>query len=348
MQYPTYLKTVRVKKKRIKIRLLLLAALAVFIAFKIHSVKTDIYGGGSIEPIPFEIRSGATFAEVAQNLGKQDIITYPRLFRLYSRFSANTSNVQFGVHTLTKAMSYNQILAEISEIAVPSDVVTVTIPEGSEISQTAHKLADAFLQKGLSFDIDAFLQQCDNGDFDFDFISQIKRKQNRLEGYLFPATYTITDEMSEHDIIFAMLSAFERQYTEEFAQRAKEINLSTDEVITLASIIEREGAGQDDFKTVSSVFHNRLKNQMKLDSCATVQYILGERKQVISTADTRISSPYNTYINFGLPIGPIASPGAAAIEAALYPADTDYLYFRLNEGRHVFSRTYREHQQAAP
>lgn len=119
------------------------------------------------------------------------------------------------------------------------------------------------------------------------------------------------------------------------------------DVVTLASIIEREGASTEEFKTVSSVFHNRLKNKMRLESCATVQYVLGERKEILSTADTRIKSPYNTYLNFGLPVGPIASPGAAAMEAALYPADTDYLYFRLNNGQHVFSKTYREHMQAA-
>ena len=117
-------------------------------------------------------------------------------------------------------------------------------------------------------------------------------------------------------------------------------------MVTLASIVEREGASVEEFKTVSGVFHNRLKRKMKLQSCATVQYILKERKPVLSNADTQIKSPYNTYLNAGLPVGPIAAPGAAAIWAALYPEDTDYLYFVLKDGKHIFSRTYEEHKRA--
>jgi len=142
-----------------------------------------------------------------------------------------------------------------------------------------------------------------------------------------------------------MLQKLQSVYTQGFADRAKELGLTMDDVLTLASIVEREGASSEEFKTVSSVFHNRLAKKMKLESCATVQYILGERKEILSIADTRIKSPYNTYMNFGLPTGPIASAGEAAIEAALYPTQTDYLYFRLKDGKHVFSKTFREHQQ---
>ncbi|NLB80993.1 MAG: endolytic transglycosylase MltG [Clostridiaceae bacterium] len=347
MRYPTYLKTIGHKKKRRKLKLAVLFVFLVLFSIAAYSVKTEIYGGSSNESVLVEIKAGSTVTQVAELLKEKQIIRYPVLFKIYAKLKARTSGIQLGGHTLTKAMSYSQIIDTISETTMPTDVATVTIPEGSEILQTANTIAQAFEQRGYNFSVDTFLNECDNGNFDYPFVAQITRTKNRLEGYLFPATYNFTQDMTEHDIIDAMLAVFNREYTEEFSKSAAEQGFSTDEIITLASIIEREGVGVEDFNTVSSVFRNRLKNKMRLDSCATIQYILGERKEVLSIADTKIASPYNTYLNFGLPVGPIASPGVAAIRAALYPADTEYLYFRLNDGQHVFSRTYREHQQAA-
>ena len=115
----------------------------------------------------------------------------------------------------------------------------------------------------------------------------------------------------------------------------------------MASMVEREAASTEEMSTVAGVFYNRLKKDMKLESCASVQYILKERKTVLSTADTKIKSPYNTYLNSGLPVGPISSPGKASLEAALYPEDTEYMYFVLGkEGKHIFSKTYEEHLAA--
>ena len=144
-----------------------------------------------------------------------------------------------------------------------------------------------------------------------------------------------------------MLMQFEKHYAP-YAERAEEMGMTMDEVITLASVIEREAQGDYDRKLVSSVFHNRLKSTdyPYLQSCATVQYVLKERKAVLSVADTKIDSPYNTYINKGLPIGPIASPGEKSIEAALYPEESEYLFFVLgSDGKHHFSKTYSEHMQ---
>ena len=144
-----------------------------------------------------------------------------------------------------------------------------------------------------------------------------------------------------------MLAQFDKVY-EKYKGRAKEMNMTMDEAVTLASIIEREALGDEDRKLVSSVFHNRMdsSNYPYLQSCATVQYVLKERKPVLSVEDTKIDSPYNTYINKGLPIGPIASPGEKSIEAALYPEETDYLFFVLgSDNKHHFSKTYEEHMQ---
>ena len=130
--------------------------------------------------------------------------------------------------------------------------------------------------------------------------------------------------------------------------RAKELGMSIHDVITLASVIEREAANEAEHKKVAGVFYNRIKDGMKLQSCATVQYILKERKPVLTIADTEINSPYNTYLNEGLPPGPIASPGKSAIDAALWPEEHDYYYFvaKADGNGHVFSKTFAEHQKA--
>ena len=145
-----------------------------------------------------------------------------------------------------------------------------------------------------------------------------------------------------------MLARFDEVYHQAYRERAKALSMTDHELITLASIIEREAMGDADRELVAGVFHNRLKSTTYpyLESCATVQYILKERKPVLTVADTKIDSPYNTYRNPGLPSGPIASPGEAAIRAALYPAETDYLFFVLDStGTHRFASTYAEHQE---
>jgi UPF0755 protein len=140
-----------------------------------------------------------------------------------------------------------------------------------------------------------------------------------------------------------MLYQFSKVFTEESKARARELGMSVRELITLASIIEREAQVSEDRPVIASVFYNRLKIGMPLQSCATVQYILGEQKPVLSIEDTRIESPYNTYLISGLPPGPIASPGAESIQAALYPADTKYLFFLAKgDGSHAFSETYEQ------
>ena len=168
-----------------------------------------------------------------------------------------------------------------------------------------------------------------------------------MEGYLFPATYEIPNGMSAHDIIDLMLAAFDNQFKPEYYERATELGLTVDEVITMASIVERETDSGTERAKVAGVFYNRRNSGMKFQSCATVQYILGERKPVLSIADTQIDSPYNTYMYAGFPIGPICNPGTECIEAALYPEATDAYYFVLGkDGSHIYSKTYEEHLAA--
>ena len=184
-------------------------------------------------------------------------------------------------------------------------------------------------------------------DYDYRFLKNLPERKNKLEGYLFPSTYFISEEMSEHEIIDMMLREFDTQFKAEYYDRAEQMNLTVDQVITMASIIQGETDSETERAKVAGVFYNRINSDMNLQSCATVQYILGERKAVLSVADTQINSPYNTYINSGFPIGPICNPETACIEAALYPEETDAFYFvQGSDGKHIFSKTYEEHEKA--
>lgn len=292
--------------------------------------------GGSKTPVDLKIAEGSATAGIADALKSNGIISSRAAFKLYSRLGGSHM-YQMGIHSLNSSMSYRQIIKELEKIP-SAKTNTITIPEGFELRQ----IADRLESQGL-INRDVFMREVEVGNFDYDFIDQIPNRENRLEGYLFPDTYTFSDTDSEYEIINTMLANFNRIVVPVYEESGTDRSL--DDVINLASVIEREAADDNERRKVASVFVNRLKIGMRLESCATVQYILKERKSVLSNADTQIDSPYNTYQNTGLPLGPIASPGLKSIEAALYPEQTSYLYFQaVSDGSSsVFSETFEEH-----
>lgn len=286
-----------------------------------------------------EVAEGDGVASVAQSLEDEGIIKYPFLFKVQAKIGGYESDIQPGRVTVKDGMSYKEILESL--VTVNRDVVKVTIPEGYEIKQIAAKLEEEGLVSSQEF-----YSALNPADYDYEFLRNLPQRDGVMEGYLFPATYEIKSGTSAHDIINMMLSAFNEQFKSEYYVRASELGMTVDEIIIMASIIERE-AGEGEPARVAGVFYNRRNSGMKLESCATVQYILGERKDVLSIADTQIDSPYNTYLYSGFPIGPICNPGIECIEAALYPEATDAYYFVLGEdGSHTFSKTYEEHLAA--
>lgn len=286
-----------------------------------------------------EVAEGDGSAAIAQKLGEADIIKYPLVFRLQSRAGGYDGNFQPGAITVKTGMSYSQILELL--ITPNREATRITIPEGYEIKQIAQKLDEAGVVGWQDF-----YAALNPADYNYAFLQGLPQRDGVMEGYLFPATYEIPDGMTAHDIIDLMLSAFDSQFTQDMYSRASELGMTVDELITMASIIERE-AGDGEKPKVAGVFYNRRNSGMKLQSCATVQYILGERKPVLSIADTRIDSPYNTYMYPGFPVGPICNPGMESINAALYPEATDAYYFVLGKnGEHIFSATYDEHVAA--
>jgi len=287
------------------------------------------------------VPAGAGTEKIAALLEKDGLIHSKFFYRAMSKLRGVDGRYNFGKFKLNRGAGYEEIFDVLTQSGENVNVVKVTIPEGYEI----YKIADLLEAKGL-IDKDKFYYLVDYGEFDYEFVKEIPERDNRLEGYLFPSTYEFAAN-DEYGIINEMLMQFDKLY-KKYKERAKEMNMTMDEAVTLASIVEREAMGAEDRKLVSSVFHNRLESSSYpyLQSCATVQYVLRERKPVLSVEDTKIDSPYNTYINKGLPIGPIASPGEAALEAALNPAQSEYLFFVLgSDGKHHFSKTFGEHIQ---
>lgn len=323
-----------------KIPVIIIAAIFV-LAVTFAGIMMSDSSGVSIEGgnKRIELAEGVGSASVAQTLKEEGIIKYPFLFRIQSKLGGYDGKIQPGAAVIQNGMSYKQILELI--ITPSRESVKITIPEGYEIKQIAQKLDEAGV-----VDWRDFYAALNPEDYDYPFLKNLPQRDGVMEGYLFPATYEIPNGMSAHDVIDLMLSAFDSQFKSEYYLRAEEMNLTVDEVITMASVVERE-AGDGEMPKVAGVFYNRLKTGMKFQSCATVQYILGERKPVLSISDTQIDSPYNTYIYPGFPVGPICNPGIESIRAALYPEETDAYYFVLGkDGTHIFSNTYEEHLAA--
>jgi len=293
-----------------------------------------------------------TTGELADILYEEGIIKYPFVFKIYCGRNDN-GKIEFvpGEYTVNANTSYDKLFTMFQK-STKRETVRIAFPEGL----TVDEIVDLLVQNGVGTR-EGFIEVINEYDFlaagyEYDFLEKLVIKPDRhyrLEGYLYPDTYEFYVNSDPKTAIDKMLKNFDTKFNGEYRERAEELGLSIHKVITLASIIEREATG-DDAKLVSSVFHNRLASSKYpyLESCATVQYVLPERKERITVEDTKIDSPFNTYMHKGLPPGPIASPGLKAIEAALYPADTEYLFFAVSEdGEHAFSKTYEEHKENA-
>ncbi|NPV42475.1 MAG: endolytic transglycosylase MltG [Firmicutes bacterium] len=295
------------------------------------------YNGQTKEKI-IEILPGKNTSQIARLLKHEKLIKNEKVLIIYAKIKGLDSKLKAGKYILHPAMSIPEIVKDLSEGNVLNESIRFTIPEGLELKEIAQLLE----KKGL-VDSKYFIEIAKVENFPFDFLKGLPG-DTTLEGYLFPDTYEVNKDIGEKGIIKIMLKRFENIFNADFVSRARELRLSVHEVITLASIIEREAKVDDERPLISSVFHNRLKIGKLLQSCATVQYALGERKETLLFKDLEIDSPYNTYKVPGLPPGPISNPGKASIKAALFPAETDYLYFVSNgDGTHTFSRTYGEH-----
>ncbi len=327
--------------------IIIISFITIFIIIKNKDIENDHYKTKKIEnakEIQIEIPEGAYLSEIANILNENGIIKYPNKFIEFATREGNSNKYKYGVFYLNVNMSYEEISEALQQVGDPTNSVKITVPEGYELRQ----IIELCVKNGIGTE-EGFKNTILNSTFDYWFLQDLDKSEVYLEGYLFPATYTFSKDASEETVLKQMLDKFDSIFSEDMKSRCNELNMSVHEIITLASIVEREAANDTERDIVASVFYNRLNSETYpyLESCATVQYILKERKPVLSNEDTKIDSPYNTYKNPGLPPNPIASPGLESIKATLYPATTDYLFFVLgNDGKHVFSKTYDEHLAA--
>lgn len=288
------------------------------------------------------IEDGSSTHGIAETLKEAKVIRSVNSYKIISKLWRYDGKYKAGQYALSPSMRASDIGKII--VSGAGSTNTITIPEGYTVDQIAKKLAE----DGI-VDEEKFKEALTKVDYSkFDFLKDAQSGEKHLEGYLFPDTYQVSVGADEEQIIITMLNQFDRVFTDKYKKRAKELGLSENEIIIVASIIEREAKTDEDRAKVASVIYNRIKAGMPLQMCSTVQYILGKQKEVLSIADTKIESPYNTYLHAGLPAGPICSPGKAAIKAALYPAETDYLYFVVSEkldGSHNFSATYAQFEK---
>lgn len=318
-------------------------ALLVIVVFVVGGVWffTHLFGSATVSSkVEVTIPEASTSAEIGAILKDNGVIRSELAFKIKVKKDGAASQLKAGTYYFEGTYS----LSEVIDALVSGPTLSgekVTIPEGYNQKQ----IIELLVSKGLVTE-DEFLAAAANGDFGYDYLPAAGDSQ-RLEGFLFPDTYYIAADDSAETIIKMMLETFDSYYTDEWKARVEELGLTTSQWVTMASIVEKEAAVESDRPIIAGVFYNRLKIGMLLQSCATVQYALGETKSVLSNEDVQIDSPYNTYINYGLPPGPIASPGYASLYAALYPTDSDYLYFVAKpDGEHIFSVTYEEHLAA--
>ncbi len=281
------------------------------------------------------IEKGMSLNSVSNLLLENEIIVNQNIFKLKVITRGLASKIPTGRFLIDGKIS-DAILIDIIFNKGPIKL-KLTIPEGSQ-------------SKNLFKDINTLL----NTDYDFnkyfnstEILEQYKVDASSLEGYLYPDTYYLYHDSSPEEIIDILLSEFWKKFDENLQDRANQLGFSVHEVVTLASIIEGEAMLDSERSTISSVYHNRLKINMKLQADPTIQYIIPGPPKTLSNRDLRIKSDYNTYQNYGLPPGPINNPGIASIKAALYPEDTNFLFFvAQGDGSHAFTTNEKDHEEA--
>lgn len=283
----------------------------------------------------FYVKEGAGLRQVARELLRSGLIRSERMFVLWARFMEWGRSLKAGEYELSPAMPPVRILDIMRRGATVMH--SVTVPEGYSLRQIADLLEKSGLLRG-----EEFLARVE----DPETIARYALPGPTLEGYLYPDTYRFARGQSAAVVIDLMVSRF-REVTAPLMERITIVGLTLNEVITLASIVEKETGRAEERPVIASVFLNRLMKGMRLESDPTVIYGIRDFNGNLTREHLSRPTPYNTYRISGLPPGPIASPGLESIQAVLYPAGTDYLFFvSKNDGSHHFSRTYQEHQTA--
>ncbi len=338
-----------------------------FLSYFIITAGNDVFAlVKSDKPDTFVITSDDDYKSVSEKLKESGAIDYDWLFKMFVIFQADdASAVDFieGEYKLEEKFNYTQLFAKLTTVPYVRNEIRVTIPEGF----TTDQILDLLEEEGISTR-EELTEVINNYPFKHTFVQELeakgysKNRIYRLEGYLYPDTYYFYEDDSAVQVINKFLNNFDSKFWDEYEDTYKktceEIGLTFDEVITLASIVQMEGITLSDFENIAQVFHNRMnsKTLTKLESCATVQYILEERHEIITDADTKIDNPYNTYMYEGLPPGAICNPGINAIESSIFPAfdaqmlkdnniKTAYFFVSDLNGKIYYAETQKGHEK---
>ncbi len=326
--------------KKVLISLFLLVVLVV-VWFSVRQFNRCLAPVNPFDKTAIEVNipGNTSTQQVAAILADHELIRNKEFFVWYCRLRGYDSKIKAGVYQFRRSQSMSDIVDDLVAGRVAS--MRITIPEGYTLQQ----MKELFTAKGICTPEEwdkAVLRSRD-----YPFLRDIPMRENRLEGFLYPDTYYIRHDTTADQMIELMLKRFSEVWNREFAELARQKGLSVYQVVTVASMVEKEALFDSERRRIAGVIYNRLREGMPLQVDATVLYSLGGHKERVTYKDLEVDSPYNTYRNTGLPPGPIASPGAASISAALQPDEHDYYYYVATpDGHHVFSKTYSEHLKA--
>ena len=288
------------------------------------------------ERVEINIPKGVTLSEISDILKEKRIISNKRTFTMAVKSLGHEKNIPAGSYILHNALN-NRVIINQLVYGIPS-LKKITILEGWTINDIANEL-----DKKLKINKKKFLRLC----HDIKRVKLFNLQGNSFEGYLFPDTYTFAEGIDPNLVLNRMVNEFNNNISKSMKVQAQELGMSILEIITLASIIEGEAIYDSERSIISAVYHNRLKKGMKLQADPTIQYIIDDGPRRLLNDDLKIQSNYNTYLNFGLPPGPINNPGKESIIAALYPSVNDYLYFvARGDGYHTFTKNEKDHNKA--
>ena len=336
--------------KYFMIALLVIVLVGGFFTWNYIKGETQPVDTAQTELVSFEIEQGASVKEVSKALEKEGIIRNSKLFNFYLKFK-NVSGFKSGLYHVSKSMTLDEIIAELSGQGKDKDqnATKVLIREGEQLTEIAKEV-----EKSTKYSAEDFMAKVQDEDFLRYLVQKFPKLLTQsyngyqvkyvLEGYLFPATYDMNDSKTLQMLITEMVAKTD-EVMSKYYDKILESDYTLQEIMAMASLIEKEGTKLEDRKKISSVFHNRIKENMKLQTDVSVQYALGEHKEALSLEDLEVDSPYNLYQNYGVGPGPYNSPSEDSIVAALEPEKTDYLYFLadIHTKEIYYAKTYEEH-----
>ncbi len=335
------MKKSRPLKKFFTVLIIVFIILAALIGIDFYQKVFTPYAGYDGKAITINIKPGSTVSAIARQLYRGHIISNYYYFRIYYRLFFNNMSFKIGEYQFDRPMTMKEVIEKLHEGLVV--LHKVTIKEGLIIREIAQQLAN---HGHLNFNNQEFIRLARSPQL----IRSLDPEAPDLEGYLFPDTYMVRKGITAEEMVQFMVNRFKDTFSNSMKWRAQELNLSVREVVTLASLIEKETSSREERFLISSVFHNRLRRGMGMDCDPTIIYALKRDNLYdgkLGWKDLKYNSPYNTRLYRGLPPGPICSPGFDSLEAALYPENTKYLFFVAKDSRsHYFSETLAEHNRA--